>query len=218
MYMNRKHQSGLTLIELIIFMVITGVASAGIMLVLNMGATNSVDPLRRKQAMLIAEAYMEEVRQTGFTACYPEDANLTTAKVASDCATAAGKVAVQARAGIVRPYENVADYATALGQAQRSFKPGSGTDDVDVNGRALGRDQSLATMGNSSLGAIVTTVELNVLSGASSALGPAGQQISSDANNLNVMRITVRTVYGTGPNDSIQLDGYRTRYAPGFSQ
>ena len=213
---DRKRQTGLTIIELVIFIVITGVASAGLMLALNMGAKNTADPLRRKQAMLIAEAYMEEVRQAAFTICYPDDANATVANTGAECASPPG-VKVQARAGIVRPYGNVADYASALGTAQRSFQ-NAGGQDVDVNGRALGRDNLNATMGNSSLGAITTTVALNVLpTGDTNAmLGPVGSQIASSAIVLRVLRITVTTTYGSGPNDFIQLDGYRTRYAPRF--
>jgi MSHA pilin protein MshD len=216
MRLDRTRQTGLTIIELVIFMVVIGVASAGLMLVLNMGAKNTADPLRRKQAMLIAEGYMEEVRQAAFTLCYPEDANATTANAVGQCASPPG-VQVQARSGIVRPYGNVADYATALGTPQRSFQKAGG-DDVDVNGRALGRDDLDATMGNSSLGAITTTLTLNVLpAGDTNAmLGPAGKQIASSANDLNVLRITVTTRYGSGDNDVIQLDGYRTRYAPRF--
>ncbi|HWW70337.1 MAG TPA: type II secretion system protein [Duganella sp.] len=214
MSQNSKREAGLTIIELVIFMVITGVAAAGIMLVLNMGAKNSVDPLRRKQAMLIAEAYMEEVRLAGFTLCYPEDDNAATATLTTQCALPA--VAVQARPGIVRPYSNVADYASKLGEAQRSFQPAGGIADVDVSGRALGLDGADKTMGNSSLAPIVTTVALNVLSSADPAdlLGPPGQQISSTAGALNVLQITITTRYGSAPQDEVRLDGYRTRYAP----
>ena len=213
---DRKRQAGLTIIELVIFMVITGVASAGLLLAMNMGAKYTADPLRRKQAMLIAEAYMEEVRQAAFTLCYPDDANATTATTGAGCASPPG-VKVQARAGLVRPYGNVADYVTALGVEQRSFQKAGGND-VDVNGRALGRDSGDAVMGNSSLGAITTTVALNVLPAGdpNAMLGPAGNQISSSADDLRVLRITIKTTYGSGPNDFIQLDGYRTRYAPQF--
>ena len=215
---NSKREAGLTIIELIIFMVITGVAAAGVMLVLNMGAKNSVDPLRRKQAILIAEAYMEEVRLAGFTICYPEDPGAATATSTADCTLPA--VAVQARQGIVRPYNNVADYATTLGVAHRGFQGAGIAADVDVRGRALGLDGDGNIMGNSSLGPIVTAVALNVLSSADPAdlLGPPGQQISSTQNDLKVLRITVTTRYGNGDDEVVQLDGYRTRYAPQSTQ
>ena len=59
--MSTKRQAGLTLIELVIFMVIVGAAAAGIMGVLNIGGGSSADPVRRKQALMIAEAFMEGV-------------------------------------------------------------------------------------------------------------------------------------------------------------
>ena len=216
--MSIKRQRGLSIIELVLFMVIMGVAAAGIIGVLNIGTKSSADPLRRKQAMLIAEAYMEEVQLAGLRFCGPTDANYDTATTQGGCDTAAGAAAVGQRpAGAVRPYASVADYVTVLGSPQRTF---AGTDGVDrdVNGRALGQDQSLNTMGNNSLAPITTTVELNVLGpagppGGNGALGPNGRDIVSAANNLQVLRITIVTRYG-GPNDIIQLDGYRTRYAP----
>ncbi|MEV4781006.1 type II secretion system protein [Burkholderia sp. LMU1-1-1.1] len=211
--MSIKRQRGLTIIELVMFMVIMGVAAAGIIGVLNLSTKSSADPLRRKQAMLIAEAYMEEVQSAGLTFCAPTDANYG----AATCATPGGVAAFGQRpAGAPRPYASVADYATAPGVEERTFAGADGVD-RDVNGRALGRDQNLNTMGNSSLGPITTTVELNVLGPAGSpngngALGPNGRNIVSAANNLQVLKITIRTTYG--PGEIIQLDGYRTRYAP----
>ena len=211
--MFAKRQRGLTIIELVLFMVIMGVAAAGIIGVLNIGTKSSADPLRRKQAMLIAEAFMEEVQSAGLTFCAPTDANYGAATVSTGCATQ-GVVAGfgQRPNGARRPYASVADYVDAPGTPRRSFMGANGVD-RDVNDNALGLD----VMGNNSLGPITTTVELNVLGPAGSpngngALGPAGRDIVSTANNLQVLRITIVTTYG--PGATIQLDGYRTRYAP----
>ncbi|USX24602.1 type II secretion system GspH family protein [Oxalobacteraceae bacterium OTU3CINTB1] len=215
--MSIKRQRGLTIIELVMFMVIMGVAAAGIIGVINIGTKSSADPLRRKQAMLIAEAYMEEVQSAGLTFCAPADANYGTAVAQAGCATAAGAAGFGQRpGGALRPYASVADYVTTPGVERRAFAGADGVD-RDVNGRALGQDQNLNTMGNSSLGPITTTVEINVLGPAGSpngngALGPNGRNIVSTANNLQVLKITIRTTYG--PGETIQLDGYRTRYAP----
>eukprot|EP01034_Spumella_vulgaris_P031805 gene31805-39287_t len=57
------------MIELIIFIVIVGVAVVGILQVLTLNTRSSADPARRKQAMAIAEGLMEEVRQAAFTWC-----------------------------------------------------------------------------------------------------------------------------------------------------
>ena len=207
-HLGRQH--GLTIIELVLFIVITGVAAAGIMRVLNIGATASTDPARRKQAMLIAESYMEEVQLARFTFCDPADDNASTVADAAHCSL---PEIIGPETGNVRPFDNVNDYVTVVNAAQRSFAVGGV--DTDVNGRPLGQDASATTLGNSSMSGITTTVALNYVP----ALGPAGRVISSDPSSndaMRALRITVRTTYGTGPNDFIELDGYRTRYAPNY--
>lgn len=59
MFINRQH--GLTLIELIVFIVIVGVGLAGVLSSLNVSVRGSADPLKPKQALAIAEALMEEI-------------------------------------------------------------------------------------------------------------------------------------------------------------
>jgi MSHA pilin protein MshD len=207
-HLGRQH--GLTIIELVLFIVITGVAAAGIMRVLNIGTMASTDPARRKQALLIAESYMEEVQLARFTFCDPSDDNASTVADAAHCSQ---PEKIGPETGNVRPFDNVNDYVTAANAAQRSFAVGGV--DTDINGRPLGQDASAGTLGNSSMSGITTTVALSDVPG----LGPAGRVINSDVNSSDAMRalrITVRTTYGTGPNDFIELDGYRTRYAPNY--
>lgn len=55
-------QRGISLIELIIFIVIVSTAMAGIMLVMNQVTRSSADPLIRKQALAVAESMLEEIR------------------------------------------------------------------------------------------------------------------------------------------------------------
>ena len=54
-------QRGLSLIELIVFIVIVSVALAGLLSVFNIGAKASADPMIRKQALTAAEGMLEEV-------------------------------------------------------------------------------------------------------------------------------------------------------------
>lgn len=54
-------QSGLTLIELIIFIVVVSVGIAGILSVLNLTVAKSADPMVRKQVLAVAEAMMDEI-------------------------------------------------------------------------------------------------------------------------------------------------------------
>lgn len=205
------------MIELVLFMVIVGVAAAGIMGVLNIGGSHSADPLRRKQALMIAEAFMEEVLLARFTLCNPSAPNADTATVVADCA--GQQVVIGTPAGGARPFGNVANYASAVNTATRSFAA-NGVD-VDINGRAMGTNPSNAIIGNAPLAGMTTTVTLNYLDPAQDAtvdrgLGPNGARILSDANNLRGLRVTVTTTYGSGANDFVRLDAYRTRYAPNY--
>ena len=64
-------QRGISLIELIMFIVIIGAALTGILLVMNQVTGHSADPLIRKQALAVAESMLEEVRLQALsgTAC-----------------------------------------------------------------------------------------------------------------------------------------------------
>ena len=63
------NQSGISLIELIMFIVIISVALTGILLVMNQVTRHSADPLIHKQALAIAESLLEEVELMPFTYC-----------------------------------------------------------------------------------------------------------------------------------------------------
>jgi MSHA pilin protein MshD len=65
MYTN-KAQRGISLLELILFIVIIGIALGALLSVLNITTQNSVDPLLRKQALSIAESMLEEVQLHDF--------------------------------------------------------------------------------------------------------------------------------------------------------
>lgn len=59
-------QVGLTLIELIVFIVIVSVALVGVLSVLNLTVLRSADPVIYKQTLAVAEATMEEVLSKDF--------------------------------------------------------------------------------------------------------------------------------------------------------
>lgn len=180
-------QSGLTLIELVMFIVIVSAGLAGILSILNLTMRHSADPLPRKQALAIAEALLEEVRLSHFTFCDPSDAQAEEADSTGDCTTAE---AVGPEAGNVRPFDNVNDYVTAFGAAQAAFNSGGVL--ADVTGAALPVPGYTATL----------TITPEALNGISSGSSPA---------TMEVLRISVTVNYGS---ESITLDGYRTRYAP----
>lgn len=56
-----RRQDGLSLFELIMFIVIVSIALVGVLSVLNITVARSADPMIRKQALSVAEAMMEEI-------------------------------------------------------------------------------------------------------------------------------------------------------------
>ncbi len=55
-------QRGISLVELIMYIVVISVALVGILLVMNVVTRSGADPLVRKQALAVAESMLEEVR------------------------------------------------------------------------------------------------------------------------------------------------------------
>lgn len=111
---NRR-QHGLTLIELIVFIVIVGVALAGVLTVLNHTTRHSADPMIRKQALAIAESILEEVMMQPFTWCDPDDPQAATAinnaVGATGCTNAANVEVLGAEGAEARgTFDNVSDY------------------------------------------------------------------------------------------------------------
>lgn len=179
-----KRQRGISFVELILFMVIIGVGLAAILSAMNVTTRNSADPLRRKQALMIAESLMEEVQLARFTYCDGADDNVETAANAAGCATT--PEAFGPEAGNVRPFDNVNDYVNA-----------ANTFDMDAfnNAGALSDMAGTALPGGYSASLRIQQGALNGYSGA------------------DVLFITVSVTYG-GVDETITLDGYRLRYAP----
>lgn len=111
-------QRGISLVELIMFIVIVSVALAGILLVMNVTTKNSADPIIHKQALAIAESLLEEVELMPFTYCDPDDVNAASAVSASDCSPGYAEVpgpetisgVTETRYHATVPFDNVNDY------------------------------------------------------------------------------------------------------------
>lgn len=104
---------GLSLVELLVFIAVVGVAVTGVLAVYGQTARTSADPVVRKQALAIAESLLEEVLAQPHTYCDPDDANAGTAGGPGDCATlpeAMGPEAGEVRGAGLTPYDNVNDY------------------------------------------------------------------------------------------------------------
>ena len=186
-------QRGLSLIELLVFIVVVGIAVTGVLSVYSLNARASADPMVQKQALAIAESLLEEVLAKPYTYCDPDDANVETAQNASvgplGCATTPEGMGPEFAQGETRyanltPYDNVNDY--------NGFKmptpPGTGIDDLS--------------------GAHITGLD-----GYSASVQV--QQPAVPLTNIPASETLLVTVTVNGPgNHSVTLSGYRTRYAP----
>lgn len=195
-----KEQLGVTLVELVVFMVIVSVALMGVLKVLEITNKGSVDPLVRKQAISIAESLLLEIEQQAFTLCDPEDANAATAVTTADCTGGAASSQdkggalltspipnTESRYSATAPFDNVADYG------------GFNMPDANCAGICSPGDNTPLT----GLGAYKAAVTVTRVGGAAPF---AGFPLSA------VLQIAVRV---TGPaNTDVTLTGYRFRYAP----
>ena len=64
--MNNKHQSGFTLIELVVFIVILAVGLTGTILAINQTVTNAPKAMMQLRAMEISQAYLDEISTKRF--------------------------------------------------------------------------------------------------------------------------------------------------------
>jgi len=189
---SRQQQRGVTLIELILFIMIIGIALTAILGVMNVTTRHSADTLRDKQALMIAEGLLEEVQLARFTFCDPASDNFDTAASNSACTV---PEAWGPEPGNTRPYDNINDYVTAANTATAAFN-NSGGALTDANGRALGVAGYTAS--------VTITPD---------TIGPSGMQVGAGgtAADTDMLRIRITVTYD---NTSLSLDGYRARYAP----
>ena len=167
-----RRSRGITLVEVILFIVIVSVAAAGILIVFGNAARSSAEPMIRKQALAIAEALLEEVRLMPFTYCDPDDPKVATASSPADCTTpeASAPEAGEARTAALAPFDNVNDYA--------GFAMAGGI--VDITGAPIaGLDAYSASIAVTplSFGGIPQTDVLRV---TVTVTGPAGITLTLD--------------------------------------
>lgn len=109
---RKRAQRGLTLIELLIFIVIVGVAATAILGVFGNLTRSSANMLPDKQAQAIAASLLEEVLAQPFTFCDPNDPAAPTAAAPGGCAVPETTMTAETgetRTGSSR-FDNVNDY------------------------------------------------------------------------------------------------------------
>jgi MSHA pilin protein MshD len=166
---ERRHsssQAGVTLVELILFIIIVSVGVAGILTVFNLTTQKSSDPQVRRQMLAVAEALLEEVEFKPFTYCDPDDPNAATAASSAGCTGGPGgandesKLPLGPEAGETRAtFDNVSDY----------------------NGLSLNP---------------VTDINANPINGYSATISVAQQQLEASVPLDASLRITVTVTHG----------------------
>jgi MSHA pilin protein MshD len=192
-------QRGISLVELIMFIVIVSVALAGILLVMNVTTKNSADPIIHKQALAIAESLLEEVELMPFTYCDPDD---PTAATATSATVGAGACTVQV--------ENIgleAAFAPYQPTAETRYHTTTPFDNVNdyhsfaMNGGAIYD----ITDGVTPIPG-VGSYKLKPITVASIDMPP----ITAASGDALLITVTV-----TGPDGvDVVVEGVRTRYAP----
>ncbi|HNI73370.1 MAG TPA: type II secretion system protein [Accumulibacter sp.] len=187
---RRCRESGVTLVELIVFIVVVSVGVVGLLSVSGPMLRNSADPMVRKQMTVIAESLLNEVMQQPYTYCDPDDANYLSATSTAGCTGGAVNSQDKGGAALTTPtpatetrygavgtqFDNVADYG---GFSRTPI------DDVAGGNAMTGYTASVAV----------------TRAGATFGLSPTA-----------ALQVTV-TVQRAGA-DNFALSGYRFLYAP----
>jgi MSHA pilin protein MshD len=190
-----RPQAGMSLIEVVVFIVVLGLALAGVMILYSQATRASADPLVRKQTLAIASSLLEEIELRPFTYCDPDEPAVytATAAVAAQCGGDAAHVegmgpetfsppGTEDRYDQTKPFDNVNDY--------------HGFSMAGANIR--GADGSFVT-------------GLDNYSVAVTVANAGGDFGFADATAVLLITVT-STHAGTGT--TVSLQGYRFRYAP----
>ncbi|MBI5918898.1 MAG: type II secretion system protein [Nitrosomonadales bacterium] len=196
-----RFQRGVSLIELVVFIVVVGIAVAGVSQIMVRVMGHSADALLRKQALAIAESLLEEAELMPFSFCDPDDASAASAVDATvganSCTATVEALGPETIFGVTETryggaasnaqFDNVSDYH---GFTMNAASGGI----LDVTGSAI-----------AALNRYSAAINISEQGMAATAGAPA--IAATDA-----LRITVTV---TAPDNSqVVLDGYRTRYSP----
>ncbi len=193
--MCRRFSRGVTLVELIVFIVIVGVAMAGLFAAFNTITAASADPQVRKQVLAIAESLMEEIALKPFTFCDPDDPSAAAATGAADCTGGAGGANDESRLPLGP------ETALSVGGAEGRYAAPQFDNVSDYHGFSM--LAGILDINNAAIGGLGAYSVTNI------TITQAGLGGIAAADAL-LISITV-----TGPGGvTTTLEGYRTRYAP----
>jgi len=178
-------ETGLSLIELVVFMVVLSAALAGVLRVFIQAGAHSADPLQQRQALAIAESLLDEVELMPFTYCDPDDPRAAETLISTALCTITEVMGPESgETRFASPqFDNVNDYN---GYAMNGIVDITNTPISALSGYSASVTVSKAALGNS-------FYPLSVAGGFA-------------------LLITVTVTMPSG--NSLSLDGYRTFYAP----
>jgi MSHA pilin protein MshD len=191
---TRRASTGMSLIEVVVFIVVLAIGIAATLVVYNRVTSASVDPMVRKQALAIASSLLEEIELQPFTYCDPNDPNVYTTDgtgLNQGCTNAAY---VEGIGPETIPGSTV---QTRYGTAPARFNNVNDYDGFTMS------DANIKSADNAPISNLTGySVSVSVVN-AGGDFGLAAAE---------ALRITVTATGPTGVNVSLQ--GYRLRYAP----
>lgn len=193
----RRRSAGFSLIEVVVFIVVLGIAFVGMLILYNRVTSASVDPMVRKQVLAIASSLLEEIELRAYTICDPDDPNVFTANVLGDCTVLPEGIGPEPGETryVVPRYDNVNDY--------NNFCMGPGLPACTDGVIRTAAGTNLNELANYRADVAVVQIAANEL------LATAGDNVPT----AEALRITVTATHlPTGITTSLQ--GYRVRYAP----
>lgn len=180
-----QRQHGLTLIELLLFVVVVGIALSAMLRVFTTATAASADPMIRRQQLAIAESLLREVELMPFTWCDPDSPNTATATGTADCGAQVENLGPEAGESRYGPshFDNVNDYQ---GFSMNGISDVTGTAVAGLGGYQASVAVAAAALDNVTGGeALQITVTV---------VGPGDDLVKL--------------------NNPLRLQGWRTRYAP----
>lgn len=183
--MSRQRQAGLSLIEVIVFIIVVGVGITGLLSVFGNFVRTSADPMIQKQVVAIAESLLEEVMLQPFTNCEPAVYDFD----AQECPPGGNEImgpdtiagVQQSRYALDTPFNNVNDY------------------------HGFSMAGSIQAIDGTTIGGLI---------GYSAAIAVTQVGTQFGIANDEVLRIDVTVTGPNDPAAGITLSGYRFKYAP----
>jgi MSHA pilin protein MshD len=170
MVKHKLSSGGFTLIEVVVFIVVSSIALVGVLSLYQQAVARSADAIVSRQALEAAYALLEEVQAMPFTYCDLSDPAVATATSAAGCSTPQGlsPIAGKSRGSLSSPFNNVGDYG---GYSETGI--------TDINGIAapgLASYRMAVALSNTSVTGISASDAIRI---DITVMGPSGSQVVS---------------------------------------